>query len=429
MAKARFQSIRVAAAFAVAASADTLQFFIDAIARHWELPGELADFGLDVSVSALLSLLMGFRLILLPSFIMKTIPSVDAIPTWTATVAFWVWSQKHQAENQPQTANAVAAGEAQPARETPAALSAAMSPVRPGSSGFWYLIAAAALLAGLICLTRITHDKTAGSAGQQAMLAWPSGLTNPIVIVGQVENQTPANSSSKRINPERIRQQLADLLRGIEGVEVLAEPQAQAFLSQWEQNPAGQAAAQNAAKLRGFPVVIVRATLLDMQQVAANFKGYGIAVKSLDTQCSLRLQVMNAADGSTTFSKTLNGSQTQTQTEFVQTVSTEDRNFEAVKAALKPVENDADFRQAVRGGKTADQVEVEFSLTPDHCDIEIDGHYVGGSPLKFKLPAGRETKVRLSKAGFKDWEGRLLPQAGLRVERELEPIESKQSTP
>ena len=44
-------------------------------------------------------------------------------------------------------------------------------------------------------------------------------------------------------------------------------------------------------------------------------------------------------------------------------------------------------------------VEVDFSPVPENCDIEIDGKYVGGSPLKRQLQAGKEYKIRISKGG------------------------------
>jgi len=434
MAKTRFTSVRIALAFGVAAVADGLQFFTDLIARHWTLPGELADFVLDVIVSALLSLLMGFRLILLPSFIMKTIPSVEDIPTWTATVAFLVWSEKRQAKNQPQAADAAEAGDQPaPAPENPpsATLSAVTPPPTLKSPGLWYLVATVALLGGLILYYRHHENDKQGNKdkpGQNTTetrdrVTWPKG--RPVVVVGQVEDQTALNSSQRNrqaiANPEKVRAELGEMLRNIDGVEVLEESQAQAFLNEWDRHPGG---------LSDEPsVTVVRATILDMQATVANVNAYGVAMKSLDIQCSLRLQVIRASDNTVTFSKTLTGSKTVTQTEEVQSSSTEDPTFAAVKATLKPVEKDTAFRNAVRGGKTGEQVEVEFSPKPDNCDIEIDGHYAGGSPLKLKLPAGRETLVRISKAGFKDWEGRLMPQAGLRVQRELEPVESNQPTP
>ena len=66
-----------------------------------------------------------------------------------------------------------------------------------------------------------------------------------------------------------------------------------------------------------------------------------------------------------------------------------------------------------------DLIEVDFSPKPENCDIEIDGKYVNGSPLKRRLQEGKEYKVRISKGGFKDWEGLIVPEKGLRITPEL----------
>jgi hypothetical protein len=134
------------------------------------------------------------------------------------------------------------------------------------------------------------------------------------------------------------------------------------------------------------------------------------------------VRVLEIETGKIAFSKTVRGSETYSKSTYGGTKSS-DRHFAAVKAAVAKVAADEAFKAAVRGKKAAKEeglVEVEFAPKPDNCDIEIDGKYVGGSPLKKKLKPGTDYKVRISKAGHKEWTGVITPEAGLKVARELE---------
>jgi hypothetical protein len=439
MAKTYKIPIRIALAFGVAAVADGLQFGVSWLTDHLLLPGEIADFTLDLIVAGILSLLIGFHPIFLPSFILKAvqIPYVEELPTWTACVAYLVWSQKREAGNNPQAASEPEAP--QPAKEKPtlATLSVSTAPVtsQAGRSGLWYLVAGVCLVAGLIWFKHKTFaqteplpafDETTARGFAQPIPATRNA--NPLVVVGPIENESSASSSARwqqrqsgMGNPEKIRTVIEDMLTGINGVRLLERQQAQVFLAQWKKDD-GMTDAQRTAKLQmtTLPNLIVLVAITDIHEEKLNFKGYNITAKNDETHCSLRLQVMDTSDGSITFSRTLSGVKALQSTGALEASSTEDESFEAIKIALQKLDGDADFQDAVRSIQH-EQVEVEFAPKPDNCDIEIDGHYVGGSPLTQKLLSGHEIKVRISKTGFKDWLGKLSPQAGLRVTRELEP--------
>lgn len=91
---------RIVVAFLVAGSADALQLLLTALSLTGVLtvPVEVIDFALDVVVCALLSVLLGgFHWILAPAFLAETLPVVELLPTWTATVAALVWIRRKQA--------------------------------------------------------------------------------------------------------------------------------------------------------------------------------------------------------------------------------------------------------------------------------------------------------------------------------------------
>src|SRR5512146_1616805 len=77
---------RVLAAWAVALSADFVQIALAPIFG----PGMLSFFDdvLDVFVAILLTVLLGWHWEFLPGFIVKLIPIVDLVPTWT--LACWL---------------------------------------------------------------------------------------------------------------------------------------------------------------------------------------------------------------------------------------------------------------------------------------------------------------------------------------------------
>jgi hypothetical protein len=137
---------------------------------------------------------------------------------------------------------------------------------------------------------------------------------------------------------------------------------------------------------------------------------------------------LEAETGTILFSKVLKGSKTYTKSTYAASKSS-DRNFAAVEAAIDNLAEDAAFRAGVTGKRAkangdsepADgMIEVDFSPKPDNCDIEIDGKYVGGSPLKRRLAKGKDYKIHISKGGYRDWTGVITPELGLRITRELD---------
>ena len=88
----------VASAFAVAIIVDVLQLPVTLVTATGigAVPGELTDIALDVGAMIVISRLLGFHWVLLPTLFAETIPGLDLIPTWTGAVAFLVWNRgKH----------------------------------------------------------------------------------------------------------------------------------------------------------------------------------------------------------------------------------------------------------------------------------------------------------------------------------------------
>jgi hypothetical protein len=86
-------------ALGVAVVADALQFFLGPLG--WAG----VDQAIDFVAMGLCLWLLGFHVLLLPTFVVKLIPVVDELPTWTACVIAVIALRKH--EQNPGTAPAI----------------------------------------------------------------------------------------------------------------------------------------------------------------------------------------------------------------------------------------------------------------------------------------------------------------------------------
>jgi len=87
---------RIAAAMTIAFVADLLQVALMPVA--WTF----AQSAVDVVAMLLAMWVIGFHLLLLPTFILEFIPGVDMLPTWTACmIAVIALRKREQSGNQP----------------------------------------------------------------------------------------------------------------------------------------------------------------------------------------------------------------------------------------------------------------------------------------------------------------------------------------
>jgi len=76
----RITRVRMGLALAVAVVTDVLQFALGPFG--WVF----IDQGLDTVAMVLTTWILGFHLLLLPTFVVKLVPVVEELPTWTACV-------------------------------------------------------------------------------------------------------------------------------------------------------------------------------------------------------------------------------------------------------------------------------------------------------------------------------------------------------
>ncbi len=86
---------RIAVALAVAVFADGLQLLLGP--AGWAFPDQI----IDVVAMVLASWLIGFHWLLLPTFVLETVPALDDFPTWTACIIVVVALRKREQRRTP----------------------------------------------------------------------------------------------------------------------------------------------------------------------------------------------------------------------------------------------------------------------------------------------------------------------------------------
>lgn len=102
---------RVLFALGVAVAADVLQIALLPVA--WTF----AQAAIDVVAMALTMVLLGFHLLLLPTFIVELFPVVDMLPTWTGCVLAVIALRKRSERSAPPSAPPSSPPPAQPRAE------------------------------------------------------------------------------------------------------------------------------------------------------------------------------------------------------------------------------------------------------------------------------------------------------------------------
>lgn len=95
----RITTLRVVLALVVAVTADGLQFLFSFLGPvEWTL----VDPVIDSVTMVLVSRIIGFHILLIPTFVVELVPVIEDIPTWTACTAAVIALRKREQRNAPQ---------------------------------------------------------------------------------------------------------------------------------------------------------------------------------------------------------------------------------------------------------------------------------------------------------------------------------------
>jgi len=236
---------------------------------------------------------------------------------------------------------------------------------------------------------------------------------------------------------------LEDILGQIPGIRIVERQRVDAVLLETEFGRlSGLVDPEKAVKLGKMlgADAVVMGSILDVGSNTKHFSGYGIQTRNTQVRCAIRVRIIDIASGTIPLSRIVRDSVTYASSRFGG-VNDSDVAYSIIDTTLENLRGDESFGSAIIGGQrdkgssvqvqapadgaaSSGDVEVEFAPKPENSDIEIDGVYLGGSPLKRSLPQGKEIKVRIVKAGYKTWETRIVPTPGLRITKELEVIAS-----
>lgn len=86
---------RMVLAMAIAVAADGLQLLLGPFG--WAF----ADQGIDCVAMVLISRVIGFHILLLPTFVIELVPVLEDLPTWTACTAAVIALRKREQNSQP----------------------------------------------------------------------------------------------------------------------------------------------------------------------------------------------------------------------------------------------------------------------------------------------------------------------------------------
>jgi len=94
----RITTPRVVLALAVAAAADGIQFLLSFLGP---LEWAFVDPVIDSVTAVLISRIVGFHVLLIPTFLVEIVPIIEDLPTWTACTAAVIALRKHEQRNSP----------------------------------------------------------------------------------------------------------------------------------------------------------------------------------------------------------------------------------------------------------------------------------------------------------------------------------------
>ncbi len=224
---------------------------------------------------------------------------------------------------------------------------------------------------------------------------------------------------------EAPREILEDIILGIDGVEVVERQRIDSLLLEMDlgrfSGLVDVSQAVQIGKMLGADSVIM-GSILYVRTRESKFSGYGIKTKNITVECSIRIRLIDIESSRVSYSKMIKGGNHYPSSSFGG-IKDSDIAFSVIESTLEQLYDDDNFKQGIRGDNARNNggtmMDIQFIPIPDNCDIEIDGLYVGGSPLTYSLQAGKQVQIRISKPGFQVWERTIIPNPNLIVKPEL----------
>lgn len=169
--------------------------------------------------------------------------------------------------------------------------------------------------------------------------------------------------------------------------------------------------------------------IVSIDDEVLQYEGYGVPRKVERTTATIFVRVVHMAPERVVFSTEISGKAERITTPF-RTSAGGDQHAKAIRRAVLNMVEAPEFRQSLttRVNDAANSlsetrvsvVTVDFETTPSGSMVDLDGLHIGSTPISKILPLRSEHSVRVTKPGFKPWEGRIKVEEGSAVKIELE---------
>ncbi len=165
---------------------------------------------------------------------------------------------------------------------------------------------------------------------------------------------------------------------------------------------------------------IVTGSVVQFDLSERRFNGYGVQTVSTKVTLGLTVKLLDTNTGAVAYADQVEKSKWYHE-QTPQQIIRGDGARTLLKEVLWAVVDQLIYFETGEAGGRAGQLRVPISTVPPGADIEIDGNYVGATPMSVDLSTDTQHEVRLSLAGFGVWERRVKPFKGLKIQVHLIP--------
>lgn len=180
---------------------------------------------------------------------------------------------------------------------------------------------------------------------------------------------------------------------------------------------------------------IVMGSILSLGEEERKFQGYGVEARIFQIKCEIRLRIIEVKSGDIVFSTTVSSDRKSQSSQLGQSVS-QTSIFQLIKSTILKINESASFKKAiltmtkpVDGDIEEKEIEIKISPVPANCDVEIDGQFIGNSPLILKVEKNKKIVMKISKQGYQNWEKDVKVDKSLRITPELQSLENNSENP
>jgi len=312
---------------------------------------------------------------------------------------------------------------------------------------FGFLVAFSSLKGKTIALIKSMTDSKNLIMGLFIAMVFQIHALPVTVMVSPLENlsgvkamtdyeiQTGTGSeASKRVQVDRYsevpRGYIEDILLKQRGIKVVERKRVDSLLLESEfSRLKGFVDQEQVSKLGAMlgAQYIVMGSILSLDEEERKFSGYNVTTRIFQIKCEIRVRIIEVKSGSIVFATTVS-SDKKSSSQLSQSVS-QASVFQLIKSAILKINDNTSFKEAivlmtkpVDGDMKEKEVEIKINPVPTNCDVEIDGQFIGNSPLILKVEKNKKIVIKISKQGYQHWEKAAKVNDDLQVTPELQSV-------